>query len=588
MWALLVALFLSASTFFVATLSSSSKKLADTNVGRTQAEHLSLAGLHHVTDIMYQMLRSESDLPTAGTVQVGQAQVTYELEYLAGPTVVVDGDGLQSYDTEYGLEASIVVNGVRDSVKQVVVARQVPLFQYAFFYENDMHFTNPAPMQINGPVHCNSGIYFSGRRLMQINTNALTAVDGAWMSGKFGDPSWLYGQQTTVDIRKWVDDPNDPFNPVEYGYLQPQRVLDGMGVTNTSGFDSAFTGYDSNTDGDYDDTGDWLPFGPGAVEEFGPPATYTGSGDGHTLRTGEHGVVRVESPPVESMDMFVPNADGGSHDYDAFLEQYVEVTPGTGTHDKGPYHDKADLAIIMHADGSWSAFTDTGANVTASIAAAVSIGQMYDARQADGSGASIDMAVIDLGALAATGHFPTGGILYTAAYGAGTGTDVKGFQLTNGDTLPGDVSIVSADSLYVQGDFNTVAKKSAAVMADAVNLLSNNWDGTKAPGVLPTAAETTYNMAVLTGDTEATATSANGGPHNLVRFHENWSGFNCFIVGSMVCPHHSTSATGQFRVGTDYYRPPVRNWSFDTAFSDISNLPPGTPKFISVENIVTW
>ena len=40
---------------------------------------------------------------------------------------------------------------------------------------------------------------------------------------------------------------------------------------------------------------------------------------------------------------------------------------------------------------------------------------MYDARQAQGSGESIDITVLDLELLTATGHFPANGLLYAGA-----------------------------------------------------------------------------------------------------------------------------------------------------------------------------
>lgn len=45
--------------------------------------------------------------------------------------------------------------------------------------------------------------------------------------------------------------------------------------------------------------------------------------------------------------------------------------------------------------------------------------------------------------------------------------------------------------------------------------------------------------------------------------------------GSLVSLYEAQIAVGDWN--GSYYSPPIRNWSFDTRFSDINNLPPGTP-----------
>ena len=56
----------------------------------------------------------------------------------------------------------------------------------------------------------------------------------------------------------------------------------------------------------------------------------------------------------------------------------------------------------------------------------------------------------------------------------------------------------------------------------------------------------------------------------------------------MVCLGNSVRATGQFEVYGDYYQAPNRNWSFDENFNTLSNLPPFTPAYVEVQNVVAW
>ena len=149
--------------------------------------------------------------------------------------------------------------------------------------------------------------------------------------------------------------------------------------------------------------------------------------------------------------------------------------------------------------------------------------------------------------------------------------------------------MVSENPVYIKGDYNTVSKKGAAVICDAINLLSNAWNDTKTKGTLPTASNTTYNLAVIAGNTETVVGSYNGGLENLPRFHEKWSGKTCTISGSFVNAWYSQHATSPWAGGaTDVYAPPSRNWNYDTSFNTVSNLPPFTPMVVSADDVVSW
>jgi len=52
-------------------------------------------------------------------------------------------------------------------------------------------------------------------------------------------------------------------------------------------------------------------------------------------------------------------------------------------------------------------------------------------------------------------------------------------------TLADRLTVVSPNPVYIWGDFNVNDKKPAAVICDAINLLSNRWDDSKTDGHLP-------------------------------------------------------------------------------------------------------
>ena len=66
-----------------------------------------------------------------------------------------------------------------------------------------------------------------------------------------------------------------------------------------------------------------------------------------------------------------------------------------------------------------------------------------------------------------------------------------------------------------------------------------------------------------------------GGLENFPRFLEDWNGRTLTYRGSLVSLHFARYASGSW--GGAYYRPPARDWEFDTRFDDPANLPPGTP-----------
>lgn len=216
----------------------------------------------------------------------------------------------------------------------------------------------------------------------------------------------------------------------------------------------------------------------------------------------------------------------------------------------------------------------------------------------------------------------------TMGSGAGTRTSVR---LVNGSSLPNrreantsnaalpeGVTVCTNAPVYIVGNFNspginagtrngtavgteTIAtigdpkdtEVPAAVVADAINILSNAWwnsgsglpsgDSNSSSGVTSrVASKTEICAAFLTGNV-ATAGSGNvnanysGGVENFPRLHENWTASNNRTLryrGSMVALFNSEIATGTWASAS--YGAPVREWGFNKMFSS-GRQPPGTP-----------
>jgi hypothetical protein len=161
-------------------------------------------------------------------------------------------------------------------------------------------------------------------------------------------------------------------------------------------------------------------------------------------------------------------------------------------------------------------------------------------------------------------------------------------QATPGTPVVKGLTVVSDQPAYLMGNYNSIGKIPAAVMADAINELSSSWnDANSAAGIgSRIAGDTTYNAAFLsgtdtTGNVEGTGGQGgayNGGLENYPRFHENWTGRNNIYRGSLVSLNNSLKTNGRW--GSQSYNPPNRDWNFDSSFNNPVNLPPLTPRFV--------
>lgn len=188
-----------------------------------------------------------------------------------------------------------------------------------------------------------------------------------------------------------------------------------------------------------------------------------------------------------------------------------------------------------------------------------------------------------------TSKLPSNGLIYATRNDAGSyqpGIRLKDASLIN---RAAGLTIVSDDPVYVQGDYNTVSKKPVAIIADALNLLSNNWNDTNSAGALSgrTASNTTFNSAFIAGIKTTAGASYNGGLENYPRLHENWTSKTLTIRGAFVALWNSQIGTGNWIYGGNYYTAPTRNWDYDTDFTN-GQMPPFTPWAVEAVRGAWW
>lgn len=179
----------------------------------------------------------------------------------------------------------------------------------------------------------------------------------------------------------------------------------------------------------------------------------------------------------------------------------------------------------------------------------------------------------------------------------------------------GGFTVAAENPVYVLGDYNTNATDTtwstppveqphaaAALIADAVSLLSNNWtdqNSFSSPSSSTTrVGATTYYRTAIAAGKNMTFPAPNwiianqfgygtdGGVHNFLRFLEDWTNKTLNYKGSLVSLYYSTYDTGVFKCCNNaVYHPPTRVYQFDTLFTTPQGLPPGTPMFRDVDNL---
>jgi hypothetical protein len=208
-----------------------------------------------------------------------------------------------------------------------------------------------------------------------------------------------------------------------------------------------------------------------------------------------------------------------------------------------------------------------------------------------------------------TGKMPAGSGLYpTTLYVAderNIGTNkLSVVRLVNGQQLPNNnglgFTVATQNPLYTLGNYNTTQNGTnfslaigsttngytvpAALIADAITVLSSNWSDSLSSGSFTarTTFNTTLNAAIVTGNVPSTGTSTttfSGGVENLTRLLENWSGSVLVYNTSLVCLYSSQMATNQFQLSGNYEEAPTRDWGFDPNFNNPDKLPPGVPSY---------
>ena len=408
----------------------------------------------------------------------------------------------------------------------------VPLFQAAIFFEHDIEMHPGALMIINGLVHTNGDLWLAtaAANKLQFMTNV-----------------------------SYVGTYNEAYKPfVTYGggsggVANPNPPLWSDGLPSSSS--TTFANQTSQTE---------------RFEPFGTePAALFDTADTNPNNDGPREVIE---PPVSGYTD--PPEIAATRIYN---QSTVRITLD---------RTKTGNAQVVIKNGSNSNIGGaTGTAIRNAIA--ISTSPIYDWRE--GSNVlltNVDMAKLDA-AFAVMGSSFNGVVYFQDV----TPTGKNAIRLQNGSVLTDDVTIASNNAVYIQGDFNTggtvagvhdpnlvpsnnggnplgtdspvapgYTKRSTAVMADAVMILSNSWNDAQLDrcAFRPGRESHTVNTGILSGIVPTNYQNSgvySGGPHNFPRFLETWSGKDLTYNGSMVQTFNSQLFDGIFETSNVYNAP---------------------------------
>jgi hypothetical protein len=463
-----------------------------------------------------------------GGVQSVQTNIDPQLPGLYG---IVFPARVASFAKRLGTPGYDVAAGVQQDISLVII----PIFQFEAFYSLDLEI-NPGPqMQITGKVHGNANMFLAPQ-------TGLEFFDGVEAVGK------VYYDRMT----------NDP----AYGSGKVMPVFDLPPHAAVSGAESMTLPIGTNNaPSAVVKILDVPPAGEDPLSALGAARLYNQSD--LIVTTYANGAVSVMAGRWDLNQAVAPDITNGTG------YSFITIT--------NTFFDQRENKSALVTDLDVGAFNKWLTNTAPNGGAALNIAK----KTKFGTNAT-----------------PAGlNSIYIDDRRLGSTTSFAAVRVGNGQTLPPDgLTVATARPIYVMGNYNvptadlgslnTANTKPAALMGDAISVLSGGWVDSKSTSPDNTgrpAQDDTVNAAFLAGIVETTRVNNvphySGGLENFPRFLENWNGKNFTYNGSMVVMFPSRFATSWW-VGpssTTYYQAPKRNWAFDKNYLASQKLPPNTP-----------
>jgi hypothetical protein len=475
-------------------------------------------------------------------------------------------------------------------VEETSQLASIPVFQFGVFYNLDLDIGNGQPMTMNGKVHCNGTIWMCPMALMTFND----IVEASVIVTNLDNPS---------------DQQNHTFSLSNLKYV--------MTNTPTSGCDTLampINGVNGN------------PTNVEAIINLPPTAI-----------AGPNAIAYVPTNQIylyNEVDLIISNSASGVNGA-AGTNITITFQDQTGS----PYFyqftnnevctfqrisSPTNWPLYWTTNSPYRPFSNYANAPYASSFPFVTNVTFVDWREGWNSGAAktVQAVQIDIGKLNTwlnntnlEGYYYSqlcGG--YDGAHGhkghpidsifvynkvQPTTTLLPAVRVVNGAQLPSSkgLTIATPMPIYVWGDYNIQTNGSgsqsvqttntawtwpAALMGDAITILSNGWLDSNTNKNPSSSSDTTVNAACFEGIVPSITLSGptkhySGGLENFLRLLENWSTTLCYN-GSIVVMFPSIYSTNYWQPTGNYYNAPTRKWGFDANFRSQSGMPPCAPE----------
>lgn len=442
--------------------------------------------------------------------------------------------------------------------------RQIPLFQFAAFYNKDLEILTPGGLMLNGPVFSTGDLYIDSLLTLTLSRQ-IGSVGGLYRGRK--DSDVCHGN--TVSI-------SDSVTPKSLiPACSQRRKLNAADVSDWNGMIRLSANNISSPNMSILDASAGSPFWDKADIRLVLHLDSLNNVDSSNVITGVEvrdagGVVAVAQTGILNDGVACPGSIGeslaGANDGKVVGNSQSLYSYREGKLIRMLEVDVRGLLECLHQ----TSFLSTGKLLNDSTD-----GGLVFFLSVDGPNSTVSSS--------------------------GYGVRLRNAAILQATTLSANkvqgISFVSDQAVFSQGNFNSDPTQwiPASIIGDTYNVLSGSWNDLYSTSWLQRLATDTVVKAGIIAGTDTTGGIEGiggqngvyaGGLEEFPRFYEQWdlSPKKTFTFrGSMVSlgnPRHSSGAWSQ---GNPRYSSPQLDWDFEQKFNSKANLPPLTPELVYIK-----
>lgn len=533
-------------------------------------------------------------------------------------------NGLYGFETPVTITCTATpldqMENVPATVSQVVEFTQIPVFQFGVFYNMDLEASPGGDMTIDGKVWSNGNIWTSPSGQLIFPDIVVAAAPGQIYYTRNPNDPQSDGSKNNITF---LDTTNNPLSGADPLTLPIGAGTNGVSTNVEALLNLPPDGWGAPNENAYSTNG--LTYDYNAADLIISNSVVGTNGNSYASNAitvyyqdpNNVNPLTVVPPDQQVVSVVVSNSYSTTTAYDTNIVEHT-VTTGRGRNRKRYTYYTTNITSYIETitNTYYIPFT----NYSYSF---VSNTSFYDYRE----GKTVQAVQIDVSSLNnwlyssptddggvydSQNHSDKGhGINSIYVYNNTRLTDsqLPAVRMTDGAQLPTNgLTVVTPQPMYVKGDYNVQTVDSApgasaktsdttytypaALLADAVTILSSSWDDDNSRNTRLSSRDVRYddtvNAAMVVGIVPSVTVGHtqhfSGGIENYLRLLEDWDGNNktLYYNGSEVAMFTSQYATNYWQGPGNYYTIPTRRWGYDRNFDDYSKLPPLTPQFRAV------